>query len=316
MAGTSMLTNITIRDFDDSILRRFGLNREIFSALAEPGAAAGYLKRGAASEIGLKEGIPVVASGHDTQFAVFGAGAGPDEPILSSGTWEILMARIKAVDMKQPASTAGVSIELDAEKGLLNPSVQWVASGILEWIGELFFSSLGADSSRYDIMIDEAGKIGAGCDGVRILPELFPGGGLTQRHGIIEGLNNKITRGHIYRSALEALAIYTRYGLCKLENSAGFTAASILCVGGGSKNRLWDQIRADVLGIQVKTNERKETTALGAACFAMAALGWYKSPSDASAAMGGSVETFYPGKDAGTYEKIYNDYIGNYFSSG
>ncbi len=32
--------------------------------------------------------IPVISSGHDTQFALFGSGADLNQPILSSGTWE------------------------------------------------------------------------------------------------------------------------------------------------------------------------------------------------------------------------------------
>ncbi len=313
MAGTSMLTSITDRNFDDTILRRFGIKREVFMPVVEPGAVVGKLKNGAAADMGLLEGIPVVAAGHDTQFAVFGAGADENEPVLSSGTWEILMARSRSTDLKMPSASAGVSIELDAEKGLLNPSTQWVASGVLEWAADLFYSNLQSGPSKYEKMIDEAGKICPGCDGVRFLPELYPGGGLTGKKGIIEGLKHNITRGHIYRAALEALAVYAKFGLKRLEAAAGFRAGSVLCVGGGSKNRLWNQIRADVLGIPVKTNERKETTVLGAACFAMAAAGWYKSPAEASNAMGCSSEIFQPDKDSELYQKIYDEYIGSYF---
>ncbi|MEA7609699.1 hypothetical protein ONJ23_26030, partial [Salmonella enterica subsp. enterica serovar Virginia] len=46
-----------------------------------------------ATDIGLPAGVPVISAGHDTQFALFGAGAQQGEPVLSSGTWEILMVR-------------------------------------------------------------------------------------------------------------------------------------------------------------------------------------------------------------------------------
>lgn len=313
MAGTSMLTDIRNRDFDDKILDKFGLKKDIFYPLVEPGTTAGGLTKEAALELGLAEGIPVIATGHDTQFAVFGSGADPGEPVLSSGTWEILMARVKGDNLNLPQSTAGVSIEYDAEKGMLNPSTQWVASGILEWVSELFYKDIQGDSSKYDIMINEGEKVAAGCDGVRFLPELFPGGGLAGKKGVIDGLTRDAARGHIYRAALEALSVYAKFGLNRLEKAAGFRAESVLCVGGGSKNRLWNQIRADVLGIPVKTNERKETTVLGAACFAMAAAGWYKSPEEASNAMGCSGEIFEPGKDSELYQKLYDGYIGSYF---
>ena len=61
--------------------------------LAEPGTIAGTVSTKAAEETALPAGTPVVLTGHDTQFAIFGSGAGKNEPVLSSGTWEILMVR-------------------------------------------------------------------------------------------------------------------------------------------------------------------------------------------------------------------------------
>ena len=48
------------------------------------------------AETSIPDGIPVVATGHDTQFAIFGSGAEKNQPVLSSGTWEILMVRSEA----------------------------------------------------------------------------------------------------------------------------------------------------------------------------------------------------------------------------
>jgi sugar (pentulose or hexulose) kinase len=92
MAGTSQMLDIHQRDFSAQILQATGLPRRLFP---------GWLKRASRSarcgamprDAGFPVGIPVISAGHDTQFALFGAGAEQDEPVLSSGTWEILMVR-------------------------------------------------------------------------------------------------------------------------------------------------------------------------------------------------------------------------------
>ncbi|MCS5872973.1 hypothetical protein LN650_06990 [Klebsiella pneumoniae subsp. pneumoniae] len=69
------------RDFSAPILQATGLPRRLFPRLvgSRPAdrrpAAGGSLRCWA-----FPSGIPVISAGHDTQFALFGAGAGQDEP--------------------------------------------------------------------------------------------------------------------------------------------------------------------------------------------------------------------------------------------
>ncbi|MBZ4369349.1 hypothetical protein LAN13_21900, partial [Mycobacterium tuberculosis] len=70
---------------DWGILQATGLPRRLFPRLVEAGQPIGALLPEAAALLGLPVGIPVISAGHDTQFALFGAGAGQDEPVLSSG---------------------------------------------------------------------------------------------------------------------------------------------------------------------------------------------------------------------------------------
>src|SRR5674476_445939 len=142
MAGTSMLTDLGKRKFSTEILTNIGLSTSIFPKLVEPGTIVGKVTPTAASELGLKAGIPVVAAGHDTQFAAYGSGASINEPVLSSGTWEIMMVRANSKSVTLPKQNEGVTIELDAESGLIDLGVQWVASGALEWVSKLFYPDL------------------------------------------------------------------------------------------------------------------------------------------------------------------------------
>ena len=87
MAGTSMLTDLQTRSFSDHILERIGVPKEIFPKCFEPGERIGRITPDAQKQIGIPSGTPVIATGHDTQFAIYGSGAGENTPVLSTGTW-------------------------------------------------------------------------------------------------------------------------------------------------------------------------------------------------------------------------------------
>jgi L-fuculokinase len=308
MAGTSMLTDLRHRNFSEAVLNPLGLRPEVFPVLTEPGTVIGAVTEKAAGALGVKSGLAVVAAGHDTQFAILASGAGVNQPVLSSGTWEILMVRARAGALKIPSRNSGITVELDAQPGLVNPGVQWVASGVLEWISRLVYPDLTHDSSRYENIIREAAAIPPGSHGLALVPELFPGG-FSGKHGSISGIRYEITRAHIYRAGLEALGCYLAYGLEKLQQVGNYTASDVICVGGGSKNPLWNQIRADIAGIPLKALDMKETTALGAAMVAMTGVGIYQSLEEAFSAIESHYEIFEPGGNRENYSAFYKRFV-------
>ncbi|MCK5776809.1 MAG: L-fuculokinase, partial [Bacteroidales bacterium] len=156
MLGTSMMGDIDTRDFSKETLDVLKMNKQQFPSVKRAGEQVGVLHEKASRELGIEIGIPVYAAGHDTQFAIFASGANENEVVLSSGTWEILMMRSSKVSLNDEALLKGVTIELDAQQPLLNPAVQWLGSGILEWIKQTLFVDVKDRTDIYDIMIAEA----------------------------------------------------------------------------------------------------------------------------------------------------------------
>ena len=113
------MLDIQQRDFSPQILQATGIPRRLFPRLVEAGEQIGTLQNSAAAMLGLPVGIPVISAGHDTQFALFGAGAEQNEPVLSSGTWEILMVRSARVDTSLLSQYAGSTCELDSRAGVV-----------------------------------------------------------------------------------------------------------------------------------------------------------------------------------------------------
>lgn len=293
MAGTSQMTDLRTGEFSAEILDAVGVSKKLFPRIVAAGDTVGRLTLEAANLLGLGgRRPPVISAGHDTQFAVFGSGADRDEPVLSSGTWEILMVRAARADLSAADYAAGATAEFDAAPGLVNPGLQWLGSGVLEWVKDTLYAGVPA-AEVYDTMIREASAIPQGCEGVTFTPDFLPSGAT---HGAIHGLVLGRTRGHICRAALESLSTRLRARLDRLETIGGFKASSLILVGGATRNKLWTQLRADALGIPVRVSTEAETTVLGAAMFGFAGAGVYGSPESARAAFGLTHETVYPKK--------------------
>ncbi len=307
MAGTSMLTDISKRDFSEKILSSIGLERSLFPKTVEPGEVVGHVTPEASSKTGLPQGIPVVATGHDTQFAIFGSGADKDVPVLSTGTWEILMVRSEKYKTDKETLQFGITTELDAMGGLYNPGCQWVGSGVIEWIKKMFFAREADKENIYDIMISEAEEAGVGSQGVYVKPSFFADK-VDAGTGAIMGLNMYTSRGSVFRAALESLSCKLKQSLEILENAGGFKTDSLIVVGGGSKNKLWNQIRADMLGVPVKIIDQKETTVLGASLFAMSGVGLAKSADEARKNINYNAQIIKPQKNI-EYQNVYDRFI-------
>jgi L-fuculokinase len=291
MAGTSMMTGLTTRQFSENIFSKIGLHDELMGSVKEAGAIVGEVTLKAAGETSLPVHTPVVATGHDTQFAIFGSGAERNQPVLSSGTWEILMVRAEEFKTGEEQLALGITTELDAKPGLYNIGTQWIASGIIEWARRNLYNDIKSDV--YEKMITGAEKVPSGSNGVRVIPKFYEE--MTGRPGgQILGLTMETTRDEIFRAILEALSEKLNEGKRVLENTGGFKTDSILCVGGGSKNRLWNRLRANYTGVPIKIISQKETTVLGASLFVQAACGNYSSPEEARSAVNYKTEIIEP----------------------
>lgn len=114
-----------------------------------------------------------------------------------------------------------------------------------------------------------------GADGIRMLPffngERVPP--LPEAKGAILGLNShNFTQSNLARATIESASFTLRYGL-ELFHQAGITTSQIRLIGGGAKSKIWRQIIADIMNVEVICLEESESAALGAAIQAMWADG-------------------------------------------
>lgn len=90
---------------------------------------------------------------------------------------------------------------------------------------------------------------------------------------MICGITEDTTSAQIVRATLEAVCFQTRDILDAMNNDSGIPISQLKVDGGMTSNKLLMQLQADVIGIDVLCPKMAETTSLGVAMLAGAAVG-------------------------------------------
>ena len=123
----------------------------------------------------------------------------------------------------------------------------------------------------HDELAEIVDEVPAGSDGLILLPyfegERTPN--VPDGTGVYFGLNSRtFNRSRLARAAMEGATLGMNYGLDRMKE-LGIKPKEIRLTGGGSKNRAWRQIAADIFGTEVVCLKIDEGAAYGAALQAM-----------------------------------------------
>jgi len=259
----------------------FGIDREKMPRILSPFEVVGQVAGSFAEQSGLIPGIPVVAGCGDTAASTFGSGMFEKNMVLDcAGTASALCGVVD--DYVPDVEHATLTMMRSPVDGLFLPLAYINGGGMcVRWFRDAL---TGEPAANYDQLQGEAEAVGCGSEGVLFVPH-FSGRVLPSNpnlKGSFVGLDFRHTRAHLYRSVLEAVAYEYKYYLSILKSlHPGRAFDGMLTVGGGAKSRLFNQIKADVLGVRVSTYEMGETALIGSAVIAGVGVGLlddYKSP--------------------------------------
>ena len=233
----------------------------------------GRVTAAAASLTGIPAGTPVVAGGGDFPVSMLGFG------IVGAG----VMADVTGTSSLLAAHSA---------TALIDPGIQncrhavagWVPFTILDcggicmkWCKDLL-SSVSREMS-YDEIIAMAESVAAGSDGLLFHPYMRGerrSENIRARGGFV-GLSLDHQARHMARAVMEgvALAMGKDAGLfAKL----GFNPEQIFSVGGGTRNKLWNEIKAGVLGQTIRIAPEPEAGIKGCGLLGAAGAGLIDDP--------------------------------------
>lgn len=120
--------------------------------------------------------------------------------------------------------------------------------------------------------------------------------------GALLGLGTTSDSDHIRRAVLEGVAYVNRTVLERAEKATGIVPTELRIGGGGARNMVWNQIRADVLGRTVLASTEPETGLAGCLAIARTTIG-EESPTD----LAGSESSFRRFEPSAARHDHYNE---------
>lgn len=294
IASTTMLLDMGLRTWSKTMLEAAHVDASILPSIREAGTPIGAVTAQAAQDTGLTRGTPVVTGGHDCEIAVLGAGVSDaDVWIDITGTWEILIATVDSFQPTPDHFQRGLDFECHARPGQWICQSLMIAGGVVEWVRENFFRNV-PEADAYARMVHEA-EIPS--SGVFVLPSFVRGMGpdaSSKALGAILGLQTMTSRGQVVRAALEGLCFQLRRQIDAIAGAVNHRPRKLRVVGGGQKNPLWLQMKADVTGLPVEISTSPEVTLLGVAILAGIGAGLYRDLNDALSRISFTTEDFAP----------------------
>ena len=294
---------------DPEAYKATGMPREMLFDLVMPGDILGYVTEEAAKATGLPVGTPVVATSNDKAVEGLGTGCMGDSTVcISLGTYTSAMMEgkenLKGTSYAWPKFSCMPNKYLYDSNGIRRG--MWTVSWYRDILGE-GYAKLAKEQgmSPEEALGREAEKVPVGSDGLMTVLNWLANVDARYQKGIMIGFDGRHTRGHIYRSILEAVAMTMKRHVTDMCNEVGTTINKLIITGGGSNSDLFMQIFADVFDIPVVRNEVNGAAGLGSAICAAVAANVYDSFESAVEHMVRIKDRFTPiAENVEVYEKL------------
>jgi xylulokinase len=311
MASRTMMFDQEAKTWWTPVFDLLGIKTSQFPEVAEA-MSFRLLHPEVARKIGLPPRTPVVLGGGDRQCEALGALVSERWAMDSTGTGT-------NISMSGPRGSARYhpkvdrSIHVVPERSLMEVTIN--TSGLaLEYFRGLF----GGDETYFKCIERKAAQVPPGSNGLIVLP-FFMGARSVRWNpeaaSVLFGLTFAHQDKEIIRALMEGIAFEEKTAL-EVFRQMGFAPEEIRALGGGSRNRLWNQIKADVTGIRLVTLNVSDVASFGAMALASVAVGLQPDPETAVSQLS-RVEDRYTADPAATerYQKIFSLYSDLYKSN-
>jgi xylulokinase len=269
LTGRATLSLVEGQPFPEAeVLASLDLPPEKVAPAVAAGSVVGELSAEAGTALGLRPGVPVVAGIVDAWASFHGAGmtrAGDAmDPGGSAGGFGVYWDR--------PLDVPGSFSTIAPLPGLFSVGGAMAATGrALDWYR---LDVLGGAVTT-ETLIEEAGTVAPGADGVVFLPylagERSPLWDPTAR-GAFAGLALGHGRAELARAILEASAFAIRHVAEGIVEAGAEVRAMRVC-GGPARSETWNQVKADVTGFTVEVPAVLETAVAGSAIVGATGVG-------------------------------------------
>ncbi len=320
IASTSMMLDARKREWATDLMKRLNLPTHILAALVQPGTDLGGLLPAVVEETGLSQSTRVITvPSHDTASAVAAIpGLNARSVYISSGTW-----CLTGIESPEPVINDFVMKRNFTNEGGINRTIRLLGNFTGLWLLQACQAQWqkAGDNYSWDQLLAMAEQ----ATPFRTLiypdaPDFFNYGNMLESirsYARKTGQPEPESVGAFVRCCLESLALLFRWGVEQLEvmrsggerkeddggsdqirnpQSAIHNFDTVRIVGGGSQNRLLNQMTADACGLPVVSGPA-EATALGNVMMQAIASGHIANLAEGRQAVAASIqqERFEPG---------------------
>ena len=262
-ATTTQMVDPLKRTWATSLMQRLELPANLLAPIVEPGSILGTLLPEIAGHSSLAGTTVIAPACHDTGSAVAAVFAREGTAFLSSGTWSLL-----GTELDSPVITSEALRLNFTNEGGVNGTTRLLKNVMGLWMLQGCRQSWAAQGRSYDHreLIELATRQPSFRHLVDPDDELF-----LRPNDMLASIDKFCTRTHqsipkepgaYVRTVLESLAFKYRLVLRNLEQVSGKHIDQIRIIGGGSQNRLLNQLTADATGRRALAGPA-EATALG-----------------------------------------------------
>jgi xylulokinase len=286
MASRTMLFDIRKRMWDEGICKALGVPMCILPEVKGAWEVVGEVTEGASKMTGLARGTPVVSGGGDRPCEALGCG------VITRG--QLNIGTGTATEFEVPLSEPIIDIDgrVDCKCHVVPNTWEYetgmMSGAALRWFRDRFgyeevvkAKEKGDDAYRY---LDElAEKVSEGSDALFFYPYLM--GAMAPKFnamakGVFFGFTLWHEKSHFIRSILEGLA-FQYVEILETLNALGVKMEDVHMSGGETKSILWNQIKADVIGMPIRISGVADASAaLGSAILAGIGSGVFKNAKD------------------------------------
>lgn len=277
LAGRTMLFDVRAHDWAPESLDAVGLDRSRLARPLASGQVVGTIPGAMARELGLPDGVIVVAGGHDQPCGALGAGVtAPGKAVYGTGTVECICPAFPSPVFSEELLRSNLCTYDFALEGMYTTVAFSLTGGnLLKWFRDEWAREEVAQAGREGVSAYEVILRGMAPRPTKllVLPYFTPSGTPyfdARVTGAILGLRLTTTRGEVLRALLEGVALEMRLNMEILARS-GVEIRELLAIGGGARSRSWTQLKADVLNTPITVAAVTEAGCLGVAMLACAA---------------------------------------------
>lgn len=275
-AAGSMLYDVMAQSWSEALCDLANIDMRWLPQVRRPSELFACVSESAAEEFGLAPGTKVFVGTTDTAVELLAAGS--TEP----GHTTVKLATAGRICV---IAESRLDSEFIFNYRYLEPGLWYPGTGTASCANSYRWYRDTLGNRSYEELNQEAAPIPPGSQGLMFHPylngELTPYNDPNLRGSYI-GISAAHTQAHFTRATLEGVAFSLRECLDTLRGLQ-VEMSRVRIIGGGAKGKLWRQIIADVLGLNLE-KVQVDDSSFGSAMIAAVGVGWYDSFTQAAEA--------------------------------